>query len=140
VNSKVILLVEDDVHEQYFVWKLLKADGFAVLTAGNGEFALEASRSHPGPIDLLLTDTEMPRMSGLELGRNIRAERPEIKVLMMSSDLRGGRTGFRESTALPSKAVHRHGPAGFHRSVAQSDPVVDRNVSPLGNYSHGEIV
>jgi DNA-binding response OmpR family regulator len=28
----VILLVEDDVHEQYFVWKLLKADGFAVLT------------------------------------------------------------------------------------------------------------
>ena len=83
----VILLVEDDVHEQYFVWKLLKADGFAVLTAGNGEFALEASRSHPGPIDLLLTDTEMPRMSGLELCRNIRAERPGIKVIVMSGDL-----------------------------------------------------
>src|ERR1035437_7493749 len=87
VNSKVILLVEDDVHEQYFVWKLLKADGFAVLTAGNGEFALEASRSHPGPIDLLLTDTEMPRMSGLELCRNIRVERPGIKVIVMSGDL-----------------------------------------------------
>ena len=90
VNSMVILLVEDDVHEQYFVWKLLKADGFAVLTAGNGEFALEASRSHPGPIDLLLSEVEMPRMSGLELCRNIRAERPGIKVLMMSGDLRGG--------------------------------------------------
>ena len=86
MNSKVILLVEDDVHEQYFVWKLLKADGFAVLTAGNGEFALEASRSHPGPIDLLLTDTEMPRMSGLELCTNIRAERPGIKVLVMSGE------------------------------------------------------
>jgi DNA-binding response OmpR family regulator len=84
----VILLVEDDVHEQYFVWKLLKADGFAVLTAGNGEFALEASRSHPGPIDLLLTDTEMPRMSGLELCRNIRAERPGIKVIVISGNLR----------------------------------------------------
>src|SRR5664280_1750614 len=87
VNSKVILLVEDDVHEQYSVWKLLKSDGFTVLTAGNGEFALEASRSHPGPIDLLLTDTEMPRMSGLELCRNVRAERPGIKVIVMSGDL-----------------------------------------------------
>ena len=88
VNSMVILLVEDDVHVQYLIWKLLKADGFTVLTAGKSEFALEASRSHPGPIDLLLTDMEMPRMSGLELYRNIRAERPGIKVLMISGDLR----------------------------------------------------
>jgi CheY-like chemotaxis protein len=87
-NSMVILLVEDDVHVQYFVWKLLKADGFTVLTAGNGEFALEASRSHCGPIDLLLTDIEMPRMNGLELCRNIKPERPGIKVLVMSGDLR----------------------------------------------------
>src|SRR5450759_1613142 len=88
VNSMVILLVEDDVHVQYLIWKLLKADGFTVLTAGKSEFALEASRSHPGPIDLLLTDMEMPRMSGLELYRNIRAKRPGIKVLMISGDLR----------------------------------------------------
>ena len=85
----VILLVEDDLHVQYFIWKLLKAAGFTVLTAGNGEFALEALRNHLGPIDLLLTDMEMPRMSGLELARNIKAERPEIKVLMMSGDLSG---------------------------------------------------
>jgi DNA-binding response OmpR family regulator len=85
----VILLVEDDVYVQYFIWKLLKADGFTVLTAGNGVFALEASRSHPGTIDLLLTDMEMPRMSGLDLARNIRAERPGIKTLVMSGDLRG---------------------------------------------------
>jgi DNA-binding response OmpR family regulator len=83
----VILLAEDDVPVQSFIWKLLKADGFTVLTAGNGEFALEASRRHPGPIDLLLTDVQMPRMSGLELCRNIRTERPGIKVLLMSGDL-----------------------------------------------------
>ena len=68
----------------------LKHEGFvrrAVLTAGNGEFALEASRSYPDRIDLLLTDIEMPRMSGLQLCRQIRAERPGIKVLVMSSDL-----------------------------------------------------
>src|SRR5260370_36614085 len=84
----VILLVEDDAHVQYFIWKLLKADGFTVLTAGNGGFALEASRSHPWTIDLLLTDMEMPRLSGLKLCRNIRAERPGLKGLVMSGNLR----------------------------------------------------
>jgi DNA-binding response OmpR family regulator len=84
----VILLAEDDVYEQYSIWKLLKADGFTVLTAGNGQFALEASRNHPGPVDLLLTDIEMPQMNGLDLCRSIKAERPGIKVLMMSGNHR----------------------------------------------------
>jgi CheY-like chemotaxis protein len=88
VNPMVILLAEDDVQVQYSLWKLLKSDGFTVLTGGNGAFALEASRNHPGPVDLLLTDMEMPRMGGLELAETIAAERPGIKVLIMSGDLR----------------------------------------------------
>ena len=82
----VILLVEDDVYVQYFIWKLLKADGFSVLTAGDGLAALEASRNYPGAIDLLLSDVGMPRMGGLELCKTIAAERPGIKVLMMSGE------------------------------------------------------
>jgi CheY-like chemotaxis protein len=85
-NPMVILLAEDDVQVQYSIWKLLKADGFTVLTAGNGVFALEACRNHPGSVDLLLTDLEMPRMSGLELCEKIRVERPGIKVLVMSGE------------------------------------------------------
>lgn len=83
----VILLVEDDINIQFMIWKLLKAAGFTVLTAGNGEAALKISRNHADPIDLLLTDIEMPRMSGLELCSIIAAERPGIKVLVMSGDL-----------------------------------------------------
>ena len=85
----VILLVEDDVHVQHFIWKLLKADGHTVLASRDGKAALEASRKHSGIIDLLLSDVEMPRMGGLELFRNIAAERPGIKVLMMSGALEG---------------------------------------------------
>jgi len=86
VNPMVILLAEDDVQIRYFIWKLLKADGFTVLASGNGEFALKASRDYRGHIDLLLTDMEMPGMNGLELYRSIRAERPGIKTLVMSGD------------------------------------------------------
>ena len=82
----VILLVEGDVGGQFYVWKLLKADGFTVLTAGDGKAALEASRNCPGSIDLLMSDVEMPGMGGLELCKNIAAERPGIKVLVMSGE------------------------------------------------------
>src|SRR3954453_9813093 len=80
----VILLAEDDVGVQFFVWNLLRSDGFTVLTAGDGKAALEVSRNYPGSIDLVLSDVEMPRMDGLELCKTIAPERPGIKVLMMS--------------------------------------------------------
>jgi DNA-binding NtrC family response regulator len=88
VKPMVILLVDDEVGVQEFVAKLLQSDGLTVLTAGDGKAAMEASRNYPGSIDLLLSDVEMPRMGGPDLCRNITAERPGIKVLLMSGDLR----------------------------------------------------
>jgi two-component system, cell cycle sensor histidine kinase and response regulator CckA len=83
----VMLLVDDDVTVLNYVRKLLKADGFTILTAGDGESALEVSRNHLGSIDLLLTDVKMPRMNGLALCKIISEERPDIKLLIMSGDL-----------------------------------------------------
>ncbi|MGA8068930.1 MAG: response regulator, partial [Terriglobales bacterium] len=40
--------------------------------------------SHPGPIDLLLTDVVMRRMSGPELVDQLKASRPNLKVVYMS--------------------------------------------------------
>jgi DNA-binding response OmpR family regulator len=85
----VILLAEDDVGVRFYIWKLLRADGFTVLTAGDGIAALEVSRNHPGAIDLLLSDVDMPVMGGLELCQAIAEERTGIKVLMMSGGVGG---------------------------------------------------
>ena len=85
----VILLAEDDVLVRFFIWKLLKADGFTVLAAGDGKGALEASRNYSGSIELLLSDVNTPLLNGLDLLNSIAAERPGIKVLMMSNGLRG---------------------------------------------------
>ena len=82
----VILLVGDDVSAKFSIWKVLKANGFTVLTAQNGETALQVSRKHPGSIDLMFTDMDTPRMNSLELSTNIKAERPEIKLLVMSAN------------------------------------------------------
>jgi DNA-binding response OmpR family regulator len=85
----VIVLVEDDLHFQFFVWKMLKADGHTILTAGDGQSALEACRSHAGPIDLVLTVMDLPGTNGIELCKAVSAERPGIKLLIMSGDLPG---------------------------------------------------
>jgi two-component system, cell cycle sensor histidine kinase and response regulator CckA len=55
-----------------------------VITAANGPEAIEATRGHPGPIHMLLSDVVMPQMQGPQLAEKILRERPSTRVLFMS--------------------------------------------------------
>jgi DNA-binding NtrC family response regulator len=83
-HQKTILVVDDDPVILQFVAGLMADIGYTVLTAISGETALEQSRGYKGEIHLLLSDFQMPAMTGIELATQISAERPRIKVLMMS--------------------------------------------------------
>jgi PAS domain S-box-containing protein len=83
-GSETILLVDDNESIRLAVGELMKMKGYNVLLAGDGKEALEISRNHAGPIDLLVTDVVMPEMSGRELAQQVSAERARIKVLYMS--------------------------------------------------------
>ena len=63
---------------------MLEKEGYALLTANDGQEALEISEKFADAIHLLLTDVQMPRMNGLVLAERVREQRPEIKVMMMS--------------------------------------------------------
>ena len=82
--SLTILLAEDEDDVRDLLGDYLGARGHAVLTAPDGARALAVSRAHDGPIDLLLTDVIMPRMTGLDLAHYVRRERPDIDVVFMS--------------------------------------------------------
>jgi len=64
----------------------LEEMGIFVLTASDGMQALELSRKFPGAIHALVSDIVMPNLDGLGLCNQIRLERPEIKLLLMSGD------------------------------------------------------
>jgi CheY-like chemotaxis protein len=66
--------------------RILERAGYCVLRAGNAPEALRISRGRAGRIDLLLSDIEMPGMSGIELARHLRVERPGIAVLLISGN------------------------------------------------------
>jgi len=83
-QGTTILLVEDDEIMRSLTRQLLQEHGYAVVEADDGKSALEWVESHPGPIDLLLTDVVMRRMSGPELVERLNASHPNLKVVFMS--------------------------------------------------------
>jgi two-component system cell cycle sensor histidine kinase/response regulator CckA len=80
----VILIVDDEPVLLDLLQRVLLEEGYHVLSAHDGEDALEISREYPGTIQAVLTDLSMPKLDGLELKSRISAERPGIKVLLMS--------------------------------------------------------
>ena len=85
-KETVILLAEDDPVVRNLIGLMLSKEGYSVLTANDGQEALEICRSFKDPIHLLLTDKTMPRMNGLELAENILKKRSEIKIMIMSGE------------------------------------------------------
>jgi len=84
-GSETVLVVEDEPLVLTTAVRVLTEQGYSVLQATNGEEGLHVANQHSeGPIDLLLTDSIMPQMGGVELARKLRSLRPGIKVLMTS--------------------------------------------------------
>jgi DNA-binding response OmpR family regulator len=84
-NPITVLLVDDDDQVRGFCRSLLTENGFTVLEAHNGLEALLTSVQHSGAIDLLITDLEMPGISGMELGRAFNDIWPSVNVLYVSA-------------------------------------------------------
>lgn len=83
-HGKTLLLVEDDEIMRGLTRQLLEQHGYTVFEANDGQSALDWIRSHPDPIDLLLTDVVMRRMSGPELAEQLKSSHPTLKVVYMS--------------------------------------------------------
>jgi len=79
-----VLVVDDDEAVRNILYKVLEGGGYEVLSASNALDALAICRQSSHPIDLLVTDYNMPEMNGLELARQCSAVRSELIVLYIS--------------------------------------------------------
>ena len=109
-HGTTILLVEDDEIMRSLTRKLLEEHGYRVIEADDGKSALEWVNSHPDPIDLLLTDVVMRRMSGPELAEHLSTSHPMLKVVYMSGytgELMTNREGLKHGVTLLEKPFSR---------------------------------
>ena len=79
-----ILLVDDDSALRTLVHRFLDEEGYQVLIAANGIEALAICSQFWHPIALLVTDIDMPGMTGFELAQHVHKLRPEMRVLVMT--------------------------------------------------------
>ena len=84
IGPETILLVEDEELVRSFLTELLEACGYRVIATTDGESALAICKNTKEPIDLLITDVVMPRMSGRELAEKLGAYLPKLPVLFIS--------------------------------------------------------
>ncbi len=88
-KGKTVLFVEDEPDVRDFAVQALKAFGLEVLSAGNGVEALKVLEAIDFEVDLLITDVVMPLMSGEELARKVKKERPDLKIIFSSGYTNG---------------------------------------------------
>jgi two-component system, cell cycle sensor histidine kinase and response regulator CckA len=91
------VLAEDDRAIQALAAAILREHGYTVLTADNGEHALDVAEQHGGSIDVLLTDVVMPRLNGAQLSARLGIRRPAARVLYM--------TGYAGMPRLPDGRI-----------------------------------
>jgi two-component system OmpR family response regulator len=78
-----ILLIEDDIKIASFIVKGLKAAGFAVDSAVDGEEGLELALTEP--YDTAIVDLMLPKRNGLSLIKEMRAEKVNTPILILSA-------------------------------------------------------
>jgi DNA-binding NtrC family response regulator len=83
-----ILVAEDDDLTRELLVKVLRRDGYAVAEAGDGGEAIETIAHQP--FDLVLSDIQMARASGMELLERVRAVAPETPVILITAFVEPG--------------------------------------------------
>ncbi len=81
-----VLVVDDDVTTRAAMRRVLEQQGYSVIVAEDAFDALRVLQSTHVPVDLLVTDVQMPGMRGDTLARRVRESWPDLPVLFVSGE------------------------------------------------------
>jgi len=137
-NGRTVLIVEDDPSIALGLRMNLESEGYLVLSAGDGEMALDVVRSDAP--DLILLDVMLPNMNGFEVLRTVRREGFAMPIIILSArtgdrdKVTGLELGAEDYVAKPFSLVEllariraalRRGAPPKPRTIAFGDVVVD---------------
>jgi two-component system NtrC family response regulator len=82
-TTRTVLVIDDDESLRRVTEYRLQEDGYAVLTAADGQAGLDLFQS--SPVSLVLTDVRMPKMEGIDLLSRLKAMQPDLPVIVMTA-------------------------------------------------------
>lgn len=83
-GPRTVLLVDDDVSVRNFICTYLESRGVFTIVAASGQEAMQVLECHRDTIRLVLTDLNMPGLSGVDVARQVRRSYPETPVVFMT--------------------------------------------------------
>jgi len=83
-KSLHILLVEDQESVSDMITTMVKRLGYDISTASSGMEGLDAIRENPSGYDLIITDYNMPKMTGLEMVQQVSVDMPDLRFVLLS--------------------------------------------------------
>src|SRR4051812_37418368 len=100
-----VLLAEDEAMIALTLSDILEAEGYEVTIAGDGAKALARARQFGEALDVLVTDLNMPEMSGEDLIHALRGDRPELPVVVVTGSAPVRRRGRAATQGRRPRAV-----------------------------------
>lgn len=99
-GGRGVLVVDDEPAVRNVVQSVLRTAGYEVTSAAGGREALRAIYAASASPALLLTDIDMPGMTGIELAARVIAERPAVLVIFMTADPESARRARERAAAF----------------------------------------
>lgn len=137
-----VLVVDDEPSLQTLLTYNLKKAGFEVIAALGGKRALEIIRE--GDIDVVLLDVMLPEVSGVDVTRELRAEKNQIPIIMITAlddeidkvvGLEIGADDYVTKPFSPREVIARvH--AVLRRFSQKKEPVLENNVKQIQSFGN----
>jgi signal transduction histidine kinase/ActR/RegA family two-component response regulator len=83
-SARSILVVEDEPLVRRSIVRILRHDGYSVMTAQDGAEAVELCALHGTELGAVVLDLNMPRMGGVETAAQLRKAHPSLRIIVLS--------------------------------------------------------
>jgi CheY-like chemotaxis protein len=100
-DRRLVLLVDHEVESRRHTRHLLELHGMEMVQATNGIAALELIQRLPQSFRLVLTEIDLPGLSGAVVAETLRIFRPDLPTFCMSREALAGRSRGRRCLAKP---------------------------------------
>ncbi|WP_161889411.1 ATP-binding protein [Pontibacter russatus] len=115
-----VLVIDDDAYSRKLCDLILSRWGMKVHLANDGMEAIEQVRSHR--FDVVLTDIQLPGMSGKTVARNIRKHDKEVPILALTANILSNEEDFFKNSAISGHLLKPFTEQELHQKLAEALP------------------